>query len=102
MLPVNTIRIKVIDDKLFNVIILIREREKERFMKVLNELKNGPLKASEIEEIYGNSTAYTLITRLITSGMIEKNEEGKYVLSKKFSEILRRYAKEWEDFVDGL
>ena len=96
----NAIRIKVTDEDLFNAIVLVKKREKEKFMQVLNELKKRPMKASEIEQLYGNSTAYTLIRRLINSGMLEK--DGKYYkLSKKFSTILRAWAEEWDKFVEG-
>ena len=92
-------KIIVQDDSLFKSFIL---RGKEvMLMDILNRVRH-PTRATELERMYGTSAVYNLIDKLVKSGMIEKNEEGKYVLSKKFSEILRRYAKEWEDFVDGL
>ncbi len=40
-----------------------------------------------------------MLEKLVSSGMVEKTEEG-YKLSLRFSEILKHFAKEWEEFVE--
>jgi DNA-binding IclR family transcriptional regulator len=91
-------KIIVQDKNLFESFVL---RGKEvMLVEILNRARR-PIRATELEKMYGSSAVYNTIYKLVRAGMLEKNEEGKYILSKKFSEILRRYAKEWENFVDG-
>ncbi|WP_456329265.1 hypothetical protein [Archaeoglobus sp.] len=93
---VRVITLRVKDAPLFDCIKL-RGDEHETFPQLLHDIKNGPVRASDLESKYGISV-YNLLRKLVNSGMVEKTEQG-YVLSTHFSQLLRKFAEEWEEFV---
>lgn len=93
---VRAVVLRVKDRPLFESLKL-RGRENEIIKQVLNDIRNGPVRASNLEAKYGISI-YNLLEKLVNSGMVEKSEEG-YILSLKFSSFLRKFAEEWEIFV---
>jgi|GEM_PF-1803375 len=93
-----TLKLMAQDKSLFNSIILKGEKERELILNILNTIRKHA-KAKELEKIYGGSAIYNLLKKLEKAGMIEKTADG-YKLSKKFSNILRAWAEEWEEFVE--
>jgi len=95
---VKVVTLRVKDAPLFECFKL-RGEEHKTFPLLINDLKKGPVRAIDLESKYGIKI-YNLLKKLTNSGMVEKTEEG-YVLSLRFSEILRKFAEEWERFVEG-
>jgi len=94
-----TLKLMAQDKSLFDSMILKGEKERALILDILNTTRE-PAKAKELQEIYGGSAVYNLLKKLEKAGMIEKTDEG-YVISKKFSTILRAWAEEWDKFVEG-
>ncbi|WP_290598242.1 MULTISPECIES: helix-turn-helix domain-containing protein [unclassified Archaeoglobus] len=80
--------------------VKLRGDEHEVFPQLLRDIKNGPVRAVDLESKYGISV-YNLLRKLVNSGMVEKTEQG-YVLSTRFSQLLRSFADEWEEYVMGV
>jgi len=97
--------IKVKDCSLKDAIRLVGSKiksgysEKDHFWNILEDIKRGAT-SPELEEKYGESVFNTL-KKMVESGMVERLGKGNYRLSLKFSQILRRFAEEWERFVEG-
>jgi len=68
-------------------------------MEVVWFIKEHRPKASELEAEFG-ITVFNVLRKLVNSGMVEKVKD-RYVLSSKFSDFLRKFAEEWERFVEG-
>ncbi len=97
---VRVVTVRVQDKSLFESVKLRGEYEHKMFKPLLEDIKKyGPVRAKNLEAKYGIQVFY-ILEKLFNSGMVEKTEEG-YVLSLRFSEILRRFADEWEEFVKG-
>jgi len=77
--------------------VMMRKPQGEQFWTVLEFIKENTPRANELEKTFG-SAVYNILRKLVNSGMVEKTRKG-YVLSTHFSEFLRRFAKEWEEFV---
>ncbi len=78
--------------------LLKKVKKRELTLNILNT-KRKHVKAKKLEKIYGGSAIYNLLKKLEKVGMIEKTAYG-HKLSKKFSNILRAWTEEWEEFVE--
>jgi len=96
---VRVIVIRVVEKPLFECLKL-RGKENEILEPLLYDIKNGPIRATDLEAKYG-IVIYKLLEKLTNSGLVEKTTSG-YILSTRFSDLLRKYAEEWENFVWGF
>jgi len=102
---IRVVKVKVCDIPLKEAIWLVGSKigskyvEKGDFWKILEDIRNG-VTSPELEVKYGKSV-YNTLKKMLNSGMIERMGGGRYRLSLRFSEILRRFAEEWEEFVEG-
>jgi hypothetical protein len=93
---VRVLTLRVKDAPLFESLKL-RGREHDTLKPLLEDIRNGPVRASDLEAKYGISV-YNLLEKLVSSGMVQKTESG-YILSLEFANKLRRFAQEWEIFM---
>jgi thiamine biosynthesis protein ThiC len=102
---IRVVKVKVCGIPLKEAIWLVGSKisskyvEKGDFWKILEDIRNG-VTSPELEAKYGKSV-YNTLKKMLNSGMIERVGGGRYRLSLRFSEILRKFAEEWEKFVRG-
>ena len=94
----RVMKVKVLDVDLKDALWLRGPHEKKLWDILQFVKENQPVRAKELEVRYGADVIYNILQKLVNSGMLDKTEDG-YVLSTRFSQLLRKFADEWEDFV---